>query len=48
MGDRAQRIKGKAEEIKGATKREAGAASGRPGAEAKGAALRATRADQDR
>ncbi len=37
MGDRMQRVKGKAEEVKGRTKREAGAATGRPGTEARGA-----------
>jgi len=38
MGDRTQRIKGKAEEMKGSTKRDAGAATGRQSTEAKGAA----------
>jgi uncharacterized protein YjbJ (UPF0337 family) len=38
MGDRTQRVKGKAEELKGAGKREAGAASGDRSTEAKGAA----------
>ena len=34
MGDRTQRVKGKAEETKGRLKRETGAATGRPGTEA--------------
>ncbi|HET9094309.1 MAG TPA: CsbD family protein [Solirubrobacteraceae bacterium] len=38
MGDRMQRIKGKAEETKGAGKRETGRVTGRPGLEAEGAA----------
>jgi uncharacterized protein YjbJ (UPF0337 family) len=38
MGDRAQRAKGKAEEVKGRVKREAGIAAGRPDAETRGAA----------
>jgi len=37
MGDRAQRVKGKAEETKGRVKRETGVASGRSGTEARGA-----------
>ena len=37
MGDRAQRLKGKAEEIKVRTKRETGIATGRPGTETRGA-----------
>ena len=37
MGDRAQRVEGKAKELKGALKREAGVASGRPATEAEGA-----------
>ena len=37
MGDRTQRVKGKAEETKGRLKRETGAATGRPGTEARGA-----------
>ena len=36
MGDRAQRVKGKAEETKGRVKRETGEASARPGTEARG------------
>jgi uncharacterized protein YjbJ (UPF0337 family) len=38
MGDRKQRVKGKAEELKGRGKRETGAATGRRGTEARGAA----------
>jgi uncharacterized protein YjbJ (UPF0337 family) len=37
MGDRTQRVKGKAEEVKGRLKRDTGAATGRPGTEARGA-----------
>lgn len=37
MGDRSQRVKGKAEEVKGRAKRETGIAAGRPGTEARGA-----------
>ena len=37
MGDRMQRVEGKAKELKGATKREAGAASGDRSAQARGA-----------
>ena len=37
MGDRTQRLKGKAEETKGRLKRETGQATGRPGTEARGA-----------
>ena len=37
MADRAQRVKGKAEETKGRVKRETGVASGRPGTETRGA-----------
>ena len=37
MGDRVQRVKGKADEIKGRTKRGAGKAAGRPGTENRGA-----------
>ncbi|MBV9334940.1 MAG: CsbD family protein [Solirubrobacterales bacterium] len=38
MGDRTQRVKGKAEETKGRLKREAGDATGRPETVARGAA----------
>ena len=38
MGDRMQRIEGKAKEIKGATKRQAASASKDRGAQARGAA----------
>src|SRR5437868_6471339 len=37
MGDRSQRVKGKAEEVKGRAKRETGITTGRPGTEARGA-----------
>ena len=37
MGDRAQRVEGKAKELKGRIKRKAGAATGRPGTETRGA-----------
>jgi uncharacterized protein YjbJ (UPF0337 family) len=37
MADRAQRAKGKAEEVKGRVKRGAGAATGRPDTERRGA-----------
>jgi uncharacterized protein YjbJ (UPF0337 family) len=37
MGDRAQRVEGKAKEMKGRLERDAGAASGRPTTEARGA-----------
>jgi uncharacterized protein YjbJ (UPF0337 family) len=37
MGDRTQRIKGKAQETKGRVKREAGIATGRSGTEVRGA-----------
>lgn len=37
MGDRTQRAQGRAKELKGKLKRDAGAASGRPGREARGA-----------
>jgi uncharacterized protein YjbJ (UPF0337 family) len=38
MADRAQRVRGKAQETKGRLKREAGIASGRPATETRGAA----------
>lgn len=38
MGDRMQRVKGKANELKGGLKRDAGRDSGRPGTEVRGAA----------
>ena len=38
MGDRMQRLKGKAQEAKGATKRNTGKAAGKPGVETEGAA----------
>jgi uncharacterized protein YjbJ (UPF0337 family) len=38
VGDRKQRLQGKAEELKGRVKREAGAASDKPGTELRGAA----------
>jgi len=38
MGDRTQRVKGKAEETKGRMKRKTGDATGRPGTAARGAA----------
>ncbi len=37
MGDRTQRVRGKAEEAKGRLKREAGIATGRPSTETRGA-----------
>ncbi len=38
MGDRSQRVRGKAEETKGALKRDAGREAGHPGTESRGAA----------
>ena len=38
MGDRMQRVKGKAEEMKGASKKKVGEAAGRPGTATRGAA----------